>query len=256
MRCRFSGSKAFRKTLAAVLLLFFATLTYANHARAAQYTNKDIVTGGRLYDSWYEQLLLNPPESRHPSYPVDGPARGADTWRCVTCHGWDYRGSDGAATPHRMSEPLFTGISGSAGASTDRIRAVLMDEVHQFSEDLMSPRALDALAAFVSAGQIDVDFIIDAKDRRARGTPKKGSQPFKTVCALCHGLQGDALPLESGGVRKTLGTVARFDPWRVLHKMRFGHPGAYMAGFANYSTSELGDILAYIQARGINRTKP
>ena len=52
-----------------------------------------IARGARLYEDWAhesgerEEILPNP---EFKTKDVRVPA--ADTWRCVTCHGWDYKG--------------------------------------------------------------------------------------------------------------------------------------------------------------------
>ena len=202
--------------LAALAPVWSILLSQASNAQGVEARHDlAIVIGGRLYDNWFLQLMLVPPQSCHPSYPADGPASAADSWRCMTCHGWDYEGSDGSASPHRPSTPIFTGISNSTGAEPSQVRAILNDSVHRFTKQVIPPLALDALAHFVSAGQIDIGGVINPADGRSTGIAKRGKRAFKTVCALCHGLKGDALALESVGVRKTIGTLARFDPWRL-----------------------------------------
>jgi mono/diheme cytochrome c family protein len=215
-----------------------------------------IVTGGRLYDNWIEQLLATPPEARHPKYPADGPASAADSWRCVTCHGWDYRGGYGSPGPARPGPRRFPGIAASAGRDEAEIRRILVDPVHRYDLASLSPRAIAALALFVNVGQLDVDAVIDRESGRGRGDPARGRWAYTSVCLLCHGAEGDSIVLTSGGVHKSIGTLARYDPWLLLHKIRFGHPGAFMAGFANYATDELANILAYAQTVGIRRDQP
>jgi hypothetical protein len=55
-----------------------------------------ITQGGRLYDKWWNVLYLPEPDDTHPAYTADGTKSGSTTWRCKECHGWDYRGTDGA----------------------------------------------------------------------------------------------------------------------------------------------------------------
>jgi len=55
-----------------------------------------IAEGGRLYDKWWSELELKEPRETHPAYPTIGKKRDASTWRCKECHGWDYKGKDGA----------------------------------------------------------------------------------------------------------------------------------------------------------------
>ena len=85
--------------------------------------------GGRLYDNWYGALAKQPPEITHPAYPDAGRKKGATTWRCKECHGWDYKGKDGAYGQGSH----FTGIRGlreMVGADPQRIVAIMMDDTH------------------------------------------------------------------------------------------------------------------------------
>ena len=121
--------------------------------------------GGRLYDMWWGVLFLEAPQQTHPSYPEDGPQSGAATWRCAECHGWDYRGKDGryAAGPHATG---IKGIADMAGADPRLIATIVRNETHQFTPDLIPDAALDALARFVSKGQVAMEPHIDAATGR------------------------------------------------------------------------------------------
>ena len=50
------------------------------------------------------------PEQSHPLYPADGEyaAKPKANWRCKECHGWDYKGRDGAYAKGSH----YTGIKG------------------------------------------------------------------------------------------------------------------------------------------------
>ncbi len=52
--------------------------------------------GGQLYDNWMAVTEADKPIGTHPAYPKAGKKKGASTWRCKECHGWDYMGKDGA----------------------------------------------------------------------------------------------------------------------------------------------------------------
>ena len=60
--------------------------------------SQDIIQGARLYDNWYAALNVLPPAGNMPIWArqTTNSRSGGDTWRCVECHGWDYRGSFGA----------------------------------------------------------------------------------------------------------------------------------------------------------------
>src|SRR3990172_1061139 len=66
----------------------------------------DPVRGGLLYDEWWvviaedeaEAHMAEGPATDHPLWKTQttNTRTGADTWRCKECHGWDYKGVDGA----------------------------------------------------------------------------------------------------------------------------------------------------------------
>ena len=129
--------------------------------------------GGRLYDMWWAVLFVDPPQQTHPAYPKQGAASGPETWRCVECHGWDYRGRDGAygVGPHYTG---IKGISAMAGADPNRIAAIVRGPNHGYTVDMIPDAALNALALFVSKGQVDDDKLIDRATGRVRGDAVRG----------------------------------------------------------------------------------
>ncbi|MGE5123820.1 MAG: hypothetical protein ACM3H7_04830, partial [Acidobacteriaceae bacterium] len=54
--------------------------------------------GGRLYDNWWVEAGVDEPTSDQPLWAsqTTNTRSGSDTWRCKECHGWDYKGADGA----------------------------------------------------------------------------------------------------------------------------------------------------------------
>jgi len=109
--------------------------------------------GGQLYDNWAKLLFKKAPEQTHPSYPAKGKQKGAGTWRCKECHGWDYRGRDGAYSDGKHATGI-AGIQGASGASADDVVSVLKGDEHGF-EDLLSDQDFTDLANFVSKGQVE-----------------------------------------------------------------------------------------------------
>ena len=73
---------------AGVAIAWFATATVG-----ADESLSSVTRGGRLYDNWLSEIRERAPGQHHPAYPVDliGAVDDADSWRCPTCHGWDYR---------------------------------------------------------------------------------------------------------------------------------------------------------------------
>lgn len=202
--------------------------------------------GGRLYDQWWAVLFVDPPKGTHPSYPATGARSGLQSWRCVTCHGWDYRGRDGAFA----EGPDFTGfpgIQGAAGADPQAIVAVLRDETHGFGPDLIPDQAALALALFVSRGQVDARDIVEAGSNRIMGDPERGRALFQNICAVCHDFDGRAWIEGEGDLGNTLGAIASGDPWRALHKVMNGQTYADMPALRALGAGTVADVLSYVQ---------
>ncbi len=71
-------------------------------------------SGGRLYDNWMAALGVEGPDTTHPAWPLSSTGKSGNvTWRCKSCHGWDYLGAAGA---YRAGS-YFTGIPGVRGAA-------------------------------------------------------------------------------------------------------------------------------------------
>ena len=134
-----------------------------------------IARGGQLYDKWYAVLDLDPPEDTHPAYPEAGKKSGATTFRCKECHGWDYRGADGAYA----SGSHFTGIKGVrgvVGTDAEVIEAILRDDTHALAS-ILPRRSIQNLALFLSEGQLDMDLFIDRATKKAKGDARRGVLP-------------------------------------------------------------------------------
>ena len=56
-------------------------------------TTPDIPRGGALYDNWMSVVGQQPPANNNPiwSRQTNNTLSGPDTWRCISCHGWDYQ---------------------------------------------------------------------------------------------------------------------------------------------------------------------
>jgi thiosulfate dehydrogenase len=211
-----------------------------------------IARGGQLYDKWWAVLDAKAPEATHRSYPGSGREQGKTTWRCKECHGWDYKGKDGAygKGPHATG---IIGIRGKAGAKTEDIAKILRDRTHGYPPSMLPDQAVGWLARFVSAGQINMDRYIDRNTKKAKGDPDRGAKFYQTVCILCHGQDGKMLnladaddpTLADGPVY--VGTVAQEDPWRTLHKIRSGQPGTPMISLMSLDVQDQVNILAYAQ---------
>ena len=188
--------------------------------------------GGRLYDRWWAVLLRDPPEGSHPSYPQDGREDGQDSWRCVTCHGWDYRGA---------------GLAQARGGDPKAVVARLRDDTHRFTPELIPERAATALALFVTEGQPPPGAAYDPATGRFDGDAERGRSIFQNVCAICHDFDGGAWIGGEEGVGDSLGEIARGLPARALHKVMNGQTYADMPAMRAFGLATAVDILTYVQ---------
>lgn len=232
--------------LAAVALIAPSTAAVAQEAITGDTEIWTITRGGRLYDNWMSELLRDPPEGDHPAYPAEGKKTGASTWRCKECHGWDYRGANGAYGKGSH----YTGIKGIrefVGVDPATIAPILRGETHGYTEELLPDAAVESLALFVSRGQIDMDLYIDRRAKKARGEARRGARFFQTVCAVCHGFDGTMINFGDEEEIEVIGTVAQDNPWETLHKVANGQPGVPMVSLRALDTQDLVDIVAYAQ---------
>lgn len=206
----------------------------------------EVSFGGRLYDNWYRALDVEEPKGTHPSYPPGAEKKGASTWRCKECHGWDYKGTKGAYSGGSHYTGI-KGITGQVGADPKQILKILRDKTHRYSEAMIPDAAAQRLALFVTRGQHESGWHIDAASKRARGDAPRGERYFQNICAPCHGFDGRAINFKTETNPEFVGTVASANPWEALHKIRNGQPGQPMPVLRVLPLQDLVDILAYVQ---------
>lgn len=244
---RSAGSAIAAAILAAQLLLPPGPdVAWAQEQTAGDTEIWQVTRGGRLYDNWMKETLRDAPEGNHPAYPAAAKQKGAATWRCKECHGWDYMGVEGAYSTGSHTTGI-KGIRRLDGGDPDEIAAVLRDDTHKFTAEQLPDQAVEALALFVSRGQIDMDSYIDRDSRKARGDANRGARFYQTICAVCHGFDGKEINFADEAKPEYIGTVASENPWETLHKIVNGQPGAAMVSLAVLPVQDLVDIVAYAQ---------
>lgn len=240
------------KLLIPFFLCLFFGLVWVQGSIAQEIPEGDPVEGGKLYDNWYNALDLNPPEGNHPlwSRQETNALTGSKTWRCQECHGWDYKGGDGAygEGDHYTG---FSGVQGVIGDSNEDILAWLdgsRDANHNFAR-YINKTALDDLVAFLRTKQVDVALMIDYETRIALGNKENGELLYEQTCVACHGEDGRGRNFATISNPAFLGDVAWDDPWRTVHKIRFGHPASNMPAAENlgWTLQEVADVLAFLQ---------
>lgn len=205
-----------------------------------------LASGARLYDNWISALEAKEPESTHPAWPASNTKKkGKVTWRCKSCHGWDYAGKDGAYATGSYQTGI-KGIRAWAGKDPDAIHKVIMSPIHGFTHGMIPEDAMRRIAVFVSEGQLDVSQWVKA-DKSVTGNAERGKAIYQNICAACHGFDGKALDWGDEGDPGYVGTEAQANPWEVLHKIRAGHPGVEMPALMASPTEVAADVLKYTQ---------
>jgi len=200
--------------------------------------------GGRLYDNWINTLDAEPPEGTHPAWPASNAKKsGAVTWRCKSCHGWDFLGAEG----RYASGSYKTGIKGVrdvVAVDPGKIEKVLMDAAHGYTYEMIPQQYMKWLATFLSKRQYDIRaYVSDAGD--VAGDANRGKGIFQNICAACHGYNGTALNWGEEDEPAYVGTESNANPWEVFFKIRHGHPGVEMVSLAAFDYQVAADILAY-----------
>ena len=237
------------KTICTLILLFFSFTTNAD----SNFSDPNIIAeGGRLYDKWWAEYDLRKPSSTHSAYTSLGKKSGANTWRCKECHGWDYRGSKGAYAKGSH----FTGITGLTKVkhkSIDEIVTILKDKTHHYN-DVMLDFALKRIANFIKRGQVDISPHLNKQTKHVNGDIRRGKHFFNKSCKECHGSDGRDRNFKNDNNPEYIGTISIKNPWETIHKIRNGHPGAYVMGEpmpnmnGKLSLSEQIDLLTYMQS--------
>jgi len=208
----------------------------------AEEIESSIARGGQLYDKWFKVIGAETPTETHPAWPDSNTNKSGDaTQRCKACHGWDLMGSEGAYA----SGSYFTGITGLTGmvnAPIADIVAIIQDDTHGFG-GMMDDQDYIDLANFVSLGQFDIDSAIDRDSGLSNGDVGQGEIYYNTVCANCHGINGDQ-PKDLG---TTLGTLANDNAWEIIQKIMNGQPSENMPAMRGFGVEASNDILAYLQ---------
>ncbi|MBF0268994.1 MAG: c-type cytochrome [Alphaproteobacteria bacterium] len=198
-----------------------------------------IARGGRLYDKYWGENKTAKPETNHQSFANKAGKYDKDaSWRCKECHGWDYKGKDGAyGSGGHMTG--IVGIQGAAGKDPAAIIAIMKDKTHGYTEAQLAAQDMKDLAMFVSKGQVDMTKYIDYAAKKAKGDAAKGEGYYNTICANCHGLDGKKI-----NNAPPLGSLQ--NPQEMLHKVLNGQPGQNMPALRLLDPQISVDLVAHM----------
>jgi thiosulfate dehydrogenase len=210
-----------------------------------------VAIGGQLYDRWWTvaEGATEPIEDQALWATQSTNTRsGSTTWRCKECHGWDYKGDEGAYS----SGSHYTGFIGVLEASSqspNEILAILtgsQNSDHDFST-VLDEESIESLVEFITeGGVIDVSPYINP-DKTINGADlDNGEILYNKVCAVCHGADGRTIDFDEN---EYVSTLANDNPQEILHKIRFGQPGTAMPSSVElgWSLQDAVDVLAYSQ---------
>ncbi len=236
----------------------------------ALYEAASLALGGLAYDEWWvtDDLGTLPPVPaeiatiNHPLWPAFNTRKSnTTTWRCKSCHGWDYRGQKG---PYgSVSSSYYTRIKGLIPADGDVPLFTQAEEIFAFIDEgqyvapgdhafgaMLTPEVLHALTKFVVSMQeqaaqgVEPGLAIDSGSKLVTGINGNASaangKAFYDLpttqdtagggCGVsCHDIEGSAAGRAidfNEPFGKFLDTYAWDNPWEVLHKIRFGQPDA------------------------------
>ncbi|MGB7293298.1 MAG: c-type cytochrome [Thermodesulfobacteriota bacterium] len=243
----------------------------------------DLVRGGLLYDKYWGVTGGEEPTDTNPTYPSATNAEvfppdgrmGSQTWRCKECHGWDYLGDDGlyafpnshwtdiggllqVADSFRLLDSGYNDLAQFAQENGELTPEELFDII-KFGipglmtgyEDQLSDDDIWDLVRFLKLGLIDdrdlvvydTEGLIDVIEPVDLAN---GASRFNSVCALCHGMDGEGL--EAFGTEGvSLHDLVEENPVEFIHKVRFGNPGTAMPSSINngWTNDDVKDVVAY-----------
>ncbi|MGI9372156.1 MAG: c-type cytochrome [Hyphomicrobiales bacterium] len=204
-----------------------------------------LAIGGKLYDNLWEMTATSAPTKANPAFPKDVNMPASETWRCVTCHGWDYQGSDGERKKTANS-PAFTSLSSMVGIAPDMVASKIREKHPEYPGDILEEGLLDILAMFVSIGQYQPTTFM-SKDGLAFGDTEAGRAIFEGACMNCHQYDGKATLVGELGDKSSLGWISQNRPEQALHKMLNGVPGTDMLAIRFLTERQIADLLTFLQ---------
>ena len=201
--------------------------------------------GGKLFDDVFVMTETKAPSKPNPDYPNYIKPDGLGTWRCVACHGWDYRGQAGERGRHAKSL-AFKSLAHLEGVEpADILKRFKVVHPSYFGKILVN-QAPEFLSMFLSGGQYVRGKLLDANNK-GTGSAGAGQAIFEGACANCHQLDGMAFLRGEPGDKSSLGWVSRNRPEQVLHKIMNGFPGTDMLAMRFLDRAHIADLLTYMQ---------
>ena len=211
-----------RKTGFLFIFLITSIISLGAAGQYQQGNGGNIVSGAHLYEAWDERVGVNLYGNTNPMWRELGRKAelGPVTWRCASCHGWNYLG-----TAYNESEGGFV---------PDLLEARVMEEDeitmwldgtnnpnHDFSNFLTIASQKD-LVAFLKHGLINYTIYARQDIFNNPNISTYGEDLYKESCRECHGPDGARINFGSAETPVFLGNLSE-EPWRIVHLIQFGH---------------------------------
>lgn len=244
-----------RRTWAALGLVFISFFGLMS-ASANQETEEEnaLKRGALLYQFWDQVLRVDLVGNINPLWQQqefsDQP--GPFTWRCVSCHGWDYLGADGEFGPGAETYTGFPGLLGVSEMSAEELAAWLdgsENPAHDFS-DFLTVAAQNDLIYFLQEGLVDFSRYAEIESFEEMGSSLNGEELYKAACRECHGADGARVNFGTADNLSFLGNLAENSPWHMVHVIRFGHfqfDSIKTSEELGWSRQDLFDVVVYLQ---------
>ncbi len=202
--------------------------------------------GGKLYDNLYSMTETPKPAKGNPAYPSGLSSESLGTWRCVSCHGWDYSGTEGERGRVAGKSSALVSLRPLADADPAAIAEKIKGAPHAYDLKALPSNVVELLSLFISLGQYDRSEIMTAEGK-STGSSDAGRMIFEGACSNCHQLDGRAYLRGERGDKSSLGWLSRKRPEQVVHKIMNGFPGTDMLAMRFLDSKHIADLLAYLQ---------
>ena len=161
--------------------------------------------GGKLYDNIWVATGRKVSAGTNPAYPESLPRIGADTWRCLACHGWDYKGSGGEPGRHKVGK-AFPDLTGLAGTDPAVIAGRIIAPPHHLPDDVATDLVVEVPSLFAGLGQYGRNSLFD-RGGKTDGDLAEGRNVYEGACTNCHHPDGRA---------RLVGEFGDRSPWAGL----------------------------------------
>ncbi len=198
-------------------LLFLITIIVVSISASFYYQEEDggdFFKGAQIYYSWDHFFEDGDSIDNHPLWEGSQVA-GIETWRCVSCHNWDYSGVED-----------YPGVKEAAQMSDAEVLAWLdgsQNDLHDFS-NYFTVSAIEDITEFLKNGVTDYsEIFVNGEIVGANVNRGYGEELYKQECLSCHATDGSKINFGTAANPLFVGDIGFDEPKKMLHVVRYGH---------------------------------